>query len=163
MADDLGAVLDEHLRCEFEAHDADATMETMAPEPYLFHVPTLTGGVGRSDVHRFYRDDFIPSWPDDTETRAISRTVGANRVVDEVVVSFTHDRPMPFMLPGVEPTGRSVVLPHAVVVGFEGGKVNHEHIYWDQASVLVQIGLLDPAGVPATGAEQARRLLELAR
>lgn len=160
---DLRAVLDEHLAGEFEGHDAAATMKTMSEAPYLNHVPTMTGGSGRAAVERFYRDEFIPSWPDDTRTQPLSRTIGERQVVDELVVSFTHDRPMLFMLPGVEPTGRRVVLPHAVVVGFEGGKVHHEHVYWDQASLLVQVGLLDPSLLPVTGAEQAQHLLDLAR
>jgi carboxymethylenebutenolidase len=159
---DIGAVLDEHLRSEFETRDLEATMATMSPEPYLYHVPTQTGGVGYEAVKRFYAEDFIPAWPDDTKTIPISRTVSGDQVVDELVLSFTHDREMPYALPGVAPTGRKVELAHAVVVGFEGGKVHHEHIYWDQASLLVQIGLLDPATVPAIGVEQARRLLELA-
>jgi carboxymethylenebutenolidase len=153
------AVLDEHLRAEFERNDADATMKTMGPNPYLHHVPVLTGGTGREAVHRFYRDDFVSAWPKDTETRRISRTVGADQVVDEVIVTFTHDIEMPFMLPGVKPTGRRVALPHTVVVGFEDGLVAHEHVYWDQASVLVQIGALDADGLPVTGAEQAGALL----
>jgi carboxymethylenebutenolidase len=160
---DLGAVLDEHLRCEFVTGDAAATMATMVAEPYLHHVPMMTGGVGRDEVFRFYRDVFIPSWPDDTETESISRTVGADHVVDEVIVRFTHDREMPFMLPGVPPTGRHVALSHAVVVGFEDGLIHHEHIYWDQASLLIQVGLLDPDEMPAIGAEQASRVVKLAR
>jgi carboxymethylenebutenolidase len=159
MATDLGSVLDEHLRSEFELHDAEATMETMSADPYLNHVPMMSGARGRDEVLRFYRDVWIPSWPDDVEVTPVSRTVGADHVVDELVVAFTHDRPMPFMLPGVAATGRRVELPHAVVVGFEDGLVHHEHIYWDQASLLVQVGLLDPKLVPATGAEQARHLL----
>lgn len=162
MTPTWGAVLDEHLAAEFKLHDAAATMRTMSAEPYLNHLPTMTGGSGRAAVERFYRDEFIPSWPADTETRSVSRTIGGRQVVDELVVSFTHDRPMPFMLPGVEPTGRRVVLPHAVVVGFEGGRVHHEHVYWDQASLLVQVGLIDPALLPVTGAQQARHLLDLA-
>jgi carboxymethylenebutenolidase len=160
---DIADVLDDHLGAEFEAHDLDRTMSTMASDPYLFHVPTLTGGVGRDEVRRFYGEDFIPAWPDDTEVTRVSRTVGRDRVVDEVVVTFTHDREMPFMLPGVAPTGRRVELAHAVAVGFENGKVHHEHIYWDQASLLVQLGLLDAASLPVAGAEQARRLLHLAQ
>jgi carboxymethylenebutenolidase len=158
---DIGAVFDEHIRDEFELHDADATMETMSADPYLNHVPMMTGGVGRAEVHRFYRDSFIPSWPSDTTVTPISRTVGEAQVVDELLVSFTHDREVAFMLPGVEPTGRRVELPHAVVVGFEGGRIHHEHIYWDQASLLVQVGLLDPSRLPVTGADQARHFLAL--
>jgi carboxymethylenebutenolidase len=92
--------------------------------------------------------------------KLLSRTVGDDRVVDEMIVSFTHDREIPAMLPGVAPTGRKVVLPHVAVVGFKDGKIAYEHIYWDQASLLVQIGLLDRAKLPVTGAEQAARLLD---
>ena len=90
----------------------------------------------------------------------VSRTVGSDQVVDEIIVSFTHDRPLEFMLPGVSPTGKPVVLPFVVVMKFEGGKIAHEHIYWDQASLLSQVGLLDPKTLPVSGAEQAGRLLD---
>ncbi len=154
-------VLDEHLRDEFELRDADATMATMAADPYLEHVPVGTGGSGREAVHRFYRDDFIPNWPEDTKTESVSRTIGADRIVDELIVSFTHSMEMPAILPGLAPTGRRVELPHAVVVGLRDGLVHHEHIYWDQASALVQLGVLDPEGLPVSGAEPAARLRRL--
>lgn len=92
--------------------------------------------------------------------KPISRTIGGGRVIDELIVSFTHDRPMPAILPGLEPTGRKVVLPHVVVCGLEGGKVSYEHIYWDQGSALVQLGIIDPSGLPLVGAEAAERLQE---
>jgi carboxymethylenebutenolidase len=157
---DLAAVLDAHLAGEFEQRDVEATMRTMSARPYLDHVPVMTGGYGREEVERFYREHFIPQWPPDTEVQVVSRTVGARQVVDELIVAFTHDREMDVYLPGVAPTGRRVRLPHVVVVAFEDGKVAHEHIYWDQASLLVQVGLLDPSGLPVTGAEQADRLLD---
>ena len=79
-------------------------------------------------------------------------------------VSFTHDREIRPYLPGVAPTGRKVVLPHVVVMGFdEAGRVAYEHIYWDQASLLAQIGILDPVLLPVSGSEQARRLLDPAQ
>jgi carboxymethylenebutenolidase len=157
----LGEIFDAHVRAEFVDKDVAATMATMVPEPYLTHVPTLTGGTGRSEVEGFYSDHFVGHWPDDVEVKPLSRTVGQNRVVDELVVSFTHDREMRPYLPGVTPTGRKVVLPHVVVMGFdEAGRVAYEHIYWDQASLLVQVGLLDPALLPVAGAEQAKRLLD---
>jgi carboxymethylenebutenolidase len=157
----LGEIFDAHVRAEFVDKDVAATMATMVPEPYLTHVPTLTGGTGRSEVEGFYRDHFVGHWPDDVEVKPLSRTVGQNRVVDELVVSFTHDREMRPYLPGVPPTGRKVVLPHVVVMGFdEAGRVAYEHIYWDQASLLVQVGLLDPALLPVAGAEAAKRLLD---
>ena len=158
-AKNLGAVFDAHVKAEFVDKDVAATMATMAAEPYLTHVPTLTGGTGRAEVENFYRTYFVGHWPADVEVTPLSRTVGDNRVVDELVVSFTHDQEVAIYLPGIPPTGRKVVLPHVVVMGFDQeGRVAYEHIYWDQASLLVQVGLLDPALVPASGAEQARRL-----
>jgi carboxymethylenebutenolidase len=155
----LAAVLDDHLAAEFVTMDVDATMATMADDPYLNHVPVLTGGIGREEVRRFYEQVFIGHWPADTTMQQISRTVGHDQVVDELVLSFTHDITMSHMLPGVLPTGRRVRLAVCVVAGFKDGKLTHEHIYWDQASVLVQVGLLDPAGLPVAGAEQAEKLL----
>ena len=156
---DLGAMFDAHVRHEFVDMDLDATMRTMAADPYVFHVPTMTGGVGTNDVRAFYGAHFIGHWPKDTQVRQVSRTVGANQVVDELVLSYTHSREIPISLPGIKPTGRRIELPHVVVMGFKNGLVAHEHIYWDQASALVQAGLLDPAGLPMAGAEQARTLL----
>lgn len=161
---DLGAVFDAHIKAEFVDMDVAATMATMTAEPYLTHVPTMTGGTGRAQVERFYRDHFVGRWPDDVAVRQISRTVGENRVIDEVIISFTHDREIPIYLPGVAPTGRKVVLPHVVVMGFDGaGRVAYEHIYWDQATLLVQVGLLDPTRLPVAGVEQAKRLLDPAQ
>jgi carboxymethylenebutenolidase len=157
---DLGAVFDEHVADEFQLQDVDATMSTMTDDPYLDHVPVMTGGVGREEVRHFYANHFIGKWPPDTEVAPLSRTVGENRVVDELIVSFTHTNEMPALLPGIAASGRHVKLPHVVVMGFEGGKVAYEHIYWDQASALVQVGALDPSGLPVTGAEQASKLLD---
>jgi carboxymethylenebutenolidase len=159
--DTLCEVFAAHIKAEFVDRDVAATMATMAPEPYLTHVPTLTGGTGRAEVERVYRDHFVGHWPDDVQVQTISRTAGQNRVVEELIVSFTHDREMRVYLPGVAPTGRKVVLPHVVVMGFDNaGLVAYQHIYWDQATLLVQVGLLDPALLPASGAEPARRLTD---
>jgi carboxymethylenebutenolidase len=160
---DLAATFDAHMKAEFEDLDIDATMATMAREPHVHHVPTITGGTGTDGVREFYERHFIGQWPDDTKTHQISRTVGENQVVDELVMAFTHDRELEIMLPGVPPTGRRIEIPVVVVVGFEDGKVEHEHIYWDQASVLAQAGLLDAATLPVTGAEQAEALLDQSR
>lgn len=160
---DLGAVFDAHVKHEFVDHDVEATMRTMVAEPYVHNVPTLTGGFGYEGVRRFYQDYFVGKMPADTQVTPISRTVGENQVVDELILSFTHDVQLDFMLPGIPPTGKYVELPHVVVMRFEGDKIAHEHIYWDQASLLVQVGLLDPKAVPAVGAEQARRLRELSQ
>ena len=156
---DLGTVFDAHVKHEFVDRDVDATMRTMVPEPYLLHVPTLTGGEGSNEVRQFYERHFIGKWPADTTVTQISRTVGTDQVVDELLMHFTHDVPLAFMLPGVPPTGKHVELPVVVVMKFQNGKIAHEHIYWDQASLLVQVGLLDPNILPVIGAEQARALL----
>jgi carboxymethylenebutenolidase len=161
-AHDLGAVFDEHVASEFEAKDIDATMHTMVDEPYVWHVPALTGASGGEAVRQFYVSQFIGHTPADVVLRPISRTVSSDRVIDEFVLEFTHDAEVPFMLPGVPPTGRKVRVPTVVVMGFEGEKVAYEHIYWDQATVLVQLGLLDRSALPVAGAEEAERLLELA-
>ncbi len=160
-ATDLGAVFDEHMRYEFVDRNVEATMRTMVAEPHLTHVPTLTGGVGHDGVRNYYRDHFVGHWPADTKMIPISRTVGVDQVVDEFIVCFTHDQVMDTMLPGVPPTGKYVEVPHIAVVKFTGGKVAHEHIYWDQACLLVQVGLLDPTKLPVTGIEQARKLRDL--
>ena len=157
----LGKVFDEHIKCEFEKRDIEATMKTMIKEPYVHHIPTLTGGIGYSGVYNFYKDELIGKMPDDTKFVRISRTIDKNQVVDELILSFTHDREIEFMLPGIPPTGKYVELPHVVVMKFNEGKIAHEHIYWDQASLLVQIGLLDPKRLPVSGIEQTRMLMEI--
>jgi carboxymethylenebutenolidase len=158
--EELGAVFDAHVAAEFVDLDLDATMATMSDDPYVNHVPVMTGGIGFEGVRQFYGDHFIGKWPQDVAITPVSRTVGEHQVVDELVLEFTHDVEMPQLLPGIAPTGKHVRLAFCVVVGFEGGKVHHEHIYWDQASLLAQIGLLDPATLPVTGAEQADNVLD---
>jgi carboxymethylenebutenolidase len=158
---DLSAIADHHFALEFATRDADATMTTMVPEPYVNHVPTMTGGVGYRMLRRFYQHHFIHNNPADMRMTPISRTVGVDRMVDEFVLSFTHDSDIDWLLPNVAPTGRFIEIPMLVVVTFRGDKLYNEHIYWDQASVLVQAGLLDPALIPAIcGAEQAHKLLD---
>lgn len=155
---DLGAIFDAHIKHEFVDHDVHATMNTMTSDPYVHNVPTLTGGDGHAGVMEFYRKHFVGKMPADTRIEQISRTVGEDQVVDELILYFTHDSPVDYMLPGIPPTGRKVAVPHVVVMKFEGEKIAHEHIYWDQACVLAQIGLLDPKELPAVGAEQAQAL-----
>lgn len=157
---DLEALWDLHTRAEFVDRDAAKTMATMVADCYVNHMPTMTGGVGQKELHRFYRHHFIPKLPKDTALTPISRTVGVDRVVDEMIFSFTHDVEIDWMLPGVKPTGRKVEIPLVAIVCFRGDKIYHEHIYWDQASVLVQIGLLKRDGLPVAGAETARKALD---
>jgi carboxymethylenebutenolidase len=155
---DLEALWEAHTTYEFGTRDVTATMRTMVADPYVNHIPVMTGGVGQRELARFYANHFIPKLPADTRLVPISRTVGADRVVDEMLFCFTHDIEIDFMLPGVPPTGRYVEVPTVAIVNFRGDKLYHEHIYWDQASVLVQIGLIDPKGLPVAGIESAKKL-----
>jgi carboxymethylenebutenolidase len=156
----LGAKFDAHTDAEFKTRDVEATMATMGEAPHVTHVPTMTGGSGYHAVRHFYENYFVGRVPDDWSVELISRTVGDRQLVDEVMISFTHDCDMPAILPGVKPTERKVVIPFVVVVGFDKDeKVEFERIYWDQASVLVQLGLIDKSKLPITGAEQAARVL----
>lgn len=157
---DLVALWEAHCRCEFESRDVDATMATMVTEPYVNHIPTMTGGVGHDQLKRFYKYHFVGVNPPDFRLVLVSRTVGVNCVVDEFILQFTHTTEMDWLLPGVSPTGRPVEIPTVAIVKFEGDKLVHEHIYWDQASVLVQVGLLDPVGLPIAGVETARKVID---
>lgn len=160
---DLEALWERHTANEFVARDVAATMRTMVAEPYVNHVPVMTGGVGQRELARFYANHFIPKLPADTRLVPVSRTVGADRIVDEMLFCFTHDTEIDFLLPGVPPTGKYVEVPTIAIVNFRGDKICHEHIYWDQASVLVQIGLLDPKGLPVAGIETAAKLVDETR
>jgi carboxymethylenebutenolidase len=153
-------VWNEHLRAEFSAHSADAAVATMVAHPRVHQVPVMIGGDGKEEVYAFYSHYFLPQIPPDTEMVPVSRTIGQGRLVDEMVVRFTHTIPMNFMLPGIPPTGKRVEVALVVVVQFDGDKMAHEHLYWDQASVLVQLGLLPPGGLPVVGAEGARSVLD---
>ncbi len=156
----LSDLWEKHIEYEFAARDVPATMATMVAEPYVNHIPTMTGGVGYRELSRFYQHHFVHGNPPDMKLVPISRTVGASQIVDEFVMCFTHTSEIDWMLPNVAPTGKYVEIPMLGVIKFRGDKLCHEHIYWDQASVLVQIGLLDPTGLPVAGAETAKKLLD---
>jgi carboxymethylenebutenolidase len=159
----LNSIWEEHVRDEFVTRDTDATLKTMVPDAYVNHVPVMTGGVGREELREFYSRHFIPKMPPDTEIVPISRTIGTDQLVDEMIVRFTHTLEMDWMLPGVAPTGKRVEVPLVAIVQFRDGKLAHEHIYWDQASVLVQLGLLDPSKLPVAGVETARKVVDSSR
>jgi carboxymethylenebutenolidase len=155
---DLARLWDEHTSHEFATRNTEATLATMVDDAYVNHVPVLTGGHGKAALRDFYSRDFIPAMPPDTTLTPISRTVGEDQLVDEMIFSFTHTKEMPWMLPGVAPTNRRVEVPLVVIVRFRDGKLAHEHIYWDQASVLKQLGLLTDGDLPVWGAESARKV-----
>jgi carboxymethylenebutenolidase len=154
----LNDLWEKHLREEFTTHDTNATLDTMVPDAYVNHIPCLTGGVGREQLREFYSRHFIPRMPPDTEIVPVSRTIGTERLVDEMIFRFTHTVQMDWMLPGVAPTEKRVECALVVIVHFREGKLAHEHIYWDQASVLVQLGLLDSSSLPIAGKETAEKL-----
>jgi carboxymethylenebutenolidase len=149
-----------HIGAEFKEHSIDATMATMTSDPFVNHVPVMTGGVGSSEVRHFYGTYFIPGHPPDTEVVSVARTVGYDHLVDELIHKFTHTIEMPWILPGIRPTGKRVEVAVIVVVQFKDGKIAGERIYWDQASVLAQIGLIDSNKLPVTGAEASRKVLD---
>src|ERR1051326_6871958 len=156
----LGKLWEEHVRHEFSTHNTDDTLATMVEDAYVNHIPVMTGGVGKDELREFYSKDFIPQMPPDTSMTPVSRTIGIDRVVDEMVFEFTHTMKMDWMLPGVEPTGKHVKVALVVIVHFRDGKLAHEHIYWDQASVLAQLGLIDAAKLPVAGVESAEKVLD---
>ncbi|MBV8905590.1 MAG: ester cyclase [Acidobacteriia bacterium] len=155
---ELAQLWEEHTSHEFSTRDTESTLATMVEDAYVNHVPVLTGGTGKPALRLFYSRDFIPSMPPDTKLTPISRTIGHDQLVDEMIFSFTHTQEMPWMLPGVGPTYRYVEVALVAIVRFRDGKLSHEHIYWDQASVLKQIGLLAGDRLPVFGAESARKV-----
>jgi carboxymethylenebutenolidase len=157
---DLAQLWEEHTAHEFSTRDAEATLATMVDDAHVNHVPVMTGGCGKDQLRAFYSRDFIPCMPPDTTLTPISRTVSENQLVDEMIFSFTHTQEMPWMLPGIPPTHRRVEVPLVAIVGFRDGKLAHEHIYWDQASVLKQIGLLSDPRLPVFGPETARKVAD---
>lgn len=151
-------VWEAHMAAEFVLKDADQAIATMTDDPVLVHVPVGTGAAGREALRAFYRDILIPQMPPDAELQLLTRSVGQNRVIDEFVLSLTHTVQMDWFAPGIAATGRRLVVPHVAVIAYEDGKISSEHIYWDQASVLLQLGILE-AGLPVLGADQADRVL----
>jgi carboxymethylenebutenolidase len=132
----------EHLKGEFETKDVEATLATMVDDAYVNHMPVNTGGRGKEALRVFYRDDFIPSWPEDLQMTPVNRVVGDEQLVDELHVTFTHSKPMNWFLPNVRPTYKKIAVDFVVVVQFRGNKLACERIYWDHAAVLRQTGLL---------------------
>jgi len=152
-------VWETHTASEFEKKDADAAVATMTARPVLIHVPVSTGATGREALRKFYAEIFIPQMPKDAKLELLTRSVGQGRLIDEFIFRLTHTVRMDWFAPGVEPTGRRLAVPHVAVIAFENGLIASEHIYWDQATVLMQMGLLEDR-LPVMGADQSNRLLD---
>lgn len=151
-----------HVDAELD-RDLETTLQTMTANPHLNNIPTTIGGMGLEGVKEFYSNLILTGkfFPPDTEMTPISRTVDERQLVDEIILKFTHSTEVGWMLPNIKPTGKKVSIPLVVIVGFDKGKVTHEHIYWDQASVLVQLGLLNSDGLPVKGVETAEKMEEI--
>lgn len=152
-------ILNAHVDAEMRG-DLDQTLSTMSSDPHVNHIPTLVGGIGAEGVREFYKG-IVPSklfFPADVEMMEVSQTIDQHQIVLEMIIKFTHTSEVAWMLPGVSPTGKRVEVPLVVIAGIKEGKVTHEHIYWDQASVLVQIGLLDPSGLPVHGIDASHHM-----
>jgi carboxymethylenebutenolidase len=146
------ATWQQHAYAEFVLKDADAALATMTENPYVFLIGCGVVRVGRAAVREFYANKFLPNIPPDFEITTVSQTFGDDRIVEEMTVRFTHTVDMDWFLPGVRPTGRKVELLVAAFIQFDGGKIAHEHAYWDQATALSQLGVLDhPLAAAGTG------------
>ncbi len=156
----MSDLLDKHVNAEL-AGDLETTMATMTENPHLINVAVMMGGVGKEGVRKFYKNHLVGKFfPPDVEMINISRTIGEDQVVDEVVIKFTHTNAIEWMLPNIAPTNKKVEIVLVVIVKFENDKIAHEHIYWDQAAVLTQIGLLNPKNLPVCNTEGAQRILD---
>jgi len=156
----LVSIFEQHMNAELNG-DLETTMATMSDDPDLNHVPVMTGGVGREGVRHFYSNHLVGKFfPPDVKIIKVSSTISDSQIVDEMVISFTHTVSIDWLLPEVPPTGKPVEIAVVAIVGFKDDKITHEHIYWDQASVLIQVGLLDPTGLPVNGAESAHKVLD---
>ena len=156
----LLAAWQQHTYAEFVLKDADAALATMTENPYLLMIATGTACAGRAAVREYYADHFLPAIPPDLELESLSQTIGSDRLVEEMAVRFTHTIEMDWLLPTLRPTGRRAEFIIAAVIGFENGKVAHEHIYWDQATLLSQMGVLDHP-LALGGMRSATELLSL--
>jgi len=153
-------IFEGHVNAEING-DIEKTMETMTDDPHITIVPNLGGGVGKDGVRNFYNNHLIGQFfPPDTVVTTISKTIDEHQFVEEQILSFTHTQVLDWMLPGIAPTFRKVSLPLVVIVGLKDGKVSHEHIYWDNASLFFQLGLIATGNLPICGAEAAQALLD---
>ncbi|KAH9995329.1 NTF2-like protein [Xylariaceae sp. FL0662B] len=158
---DYEKVLEQNVENKFYSRNLQETMSTYTTHkvPHVTYMPTLTGGIGAEELQRFYSEFFMNQNPPSMKLTLLSRTIGADRAVDEMHVSFKHTQEMPWILPGVPPTNKRVEVVVVSIVALRGGKLHHEHVYWDQASVLVQVGLLDPKLVPQKAKEKGVKRL----
>jgi carboxymethylenebutenolidase len=138
---ELERVWDEHREASLVRRDLNASLAQLAADPSVRHIPAMTGAAGHPAFERFYAEDFLPHLPDDLVLTRMSRTVDRFRLADETTVSFTHDREMPWLLPGVVPTYRRAEVLSIAIVGFERGRIRSQRILWDHATLALQLGI----------------------
>ena len=157
----MRSVWQEHLRAEFEARDPEAALATLSENPYVLLIPSGAALIGKQAVRDFYVKRFIPYIPSDLELIPVSQIISEDRIIDELVIRFTHSLQMDWMLPDIPPTNRKVEFALVTIHQFEQDKVASERLYWDQSTVLTQLGILY-LPVAATGTKSAANLLEIA-
>jgi carboxymethylenebutenolidase len=149
---DMVALWDQHTYYEFALKNAGLAVSTMVDDARVMHLPTMSGASGKEQLRRYYADVFIPAIPDGTVQELICRSLGTASIVDEAILVFPHDREIPFLAPGVKPTGRTLEVPFVVVVRFRDQLMESERLYWDQAAVLAQLGLVTAGELPLASA-----------
>jgi carboxymethylenebutenolidase len=149
---ELERAWDGHREALLVRRDLAAALAPLVAEPSVMHIPAMTGAAGRRALERFYAEELLPYVPGDLALSPISRTVDRWRLVDETTVSFTHERVLPWLLPGVEPTFRRAEVLAIAVVGFERARIRSQRILWDHVTLAAQLGLPHPAtGRAASG------------
>jgi carboxymethylenebutenolidase len=146
----LEEIWDEHVTASLGTGDLAGSLANLVAEPSVLHIPAMTGADGRAALERFYLEDLFGHLPTDLALTGISRTVDRFHLVDETTVSFTHDRELPWLLPGVAPTHRRAEVLTIAVVGFERGRISSQRVLWDHATLTAQLGLAEKrrAGQP---------------
>jgi carboxymethylenebutenolidase len=138
---ELERVWDEHREAALVRRDLAASLAQLAAEPSVWHIPAVTGAAGRQAFEQFYAEAFLPHVPADLVLTRMSRTVDRFHLVDETTLSFTHDRELPWLLPGVAPTRRRAKVLAVAIVGFERGRIRSQRILWDYATLTTQLGI----------------------
>lgn len=157
--EEMVALWEQHTAYEFVIKDADLAVATMVEDASVMHLPTMSGGFGKNYLRGYYRDVFIPGIPQSTTMETVDRLVGGGSLVEEIIMRMPHDQEIPFLLPGLAATGRTLEVPLVVVVKFRDELMESERIYWDQAAVLAQLGLIAAKDLPMAGVTEAARFL----
>jgi len=145
----LEVIWDEHLDASLVQRDFARSLVHMTAESSVRHIPAMTGAAGRLGLERFYATEFLPHVPGDLALARISRTVDRFRLVDQTAISFTHDRELPWLLPGVGPTFRRADVLTISVVSFDRGRICSQRVLWDHATLTTQLDIpLVPSSRP---------------